>query len=1330
MAIVILLAVSAMAQVGINTDNSAPDNSAMLDVKSATKGFLPPRVALTAADVAGPVTSPAAGLFVYNTATSGTAPNNVVPGYYCWNGARWVPAILPQGSNPGDMLYWNGAQWVAIAAGSNGQVLTYFNGLPVWTLPTYPCGVSFSVPHLVGRGVAPVDKTVVYGTVNGIPGESTKCWITQNLGADHKATAGNDTTEASAGWYWQFNSKQGYKHDGTNRTPNTTWISSIDQNSDWIAANDPCTIELGAGWRIPTSTEWTNVDDSTGGNWSNWNGPWNSGLALHGAGFLNYDGGSLLSRGSQGNYWSRNAAGSDDGWDLNFNSGESQLVGNVKAYGFTLRCLRDGSTTSFIPEVITSQVTSITQSAATGGGNVTFDGGAVVTARGVCWSTSSNPTTADSHTTDGNGTGTFTSSLSGLAESTTYHIRSYATNSVGTSYGNELTFTTLTLPTITTMVVTNVTTNIATSGGNITSDGYASVTARGVCWSTSPQPTTADSFTTDGSGTGIFTSSITGLSANTLYHVRAYATNIVGTSYGNELTFTTLTLPTVTTVTVTNVTATTATSGGNVIYDGGATVTARGVCWSTTSNPTTSNSITTNGSGTGTFTSSLTGLTANTLYHVRAYATSIAGTGYGNEISFSTLPPVLPTVTTTAITNITCNTATSGGNVSSDGGATVTARGVCWSTTSNPTTSNSITTDGSGIGTFTSNITGLTPGPPCRVRAYATNSVGTSYGTELIVIMPNLPSLSSLPVSEITQTTATSGGNVVLDGGVPVSARGVCWSTSSGPLITGSHTTDGIGTGPFTSIITGLAPGTQYHVRAYATNCMGTSYGSEFLFTTLTLPTVTTAAITNITQTTATSGGNVTSDGGATITARGVCWSTSPAPVATGSHTTDAGTTGSYTSNLTGLVAGTLYYIRAYATNSVGTSYGNELTFTTLSLPTVTTAAVTNIAQTTATGGGNVTYDGGTTVTFRGVCWSTTSNPTTSNSITTDGNGTGTFTSSLTGLGANTLYHVRAYAANSVGTSYGSDVTFTTSPTTPSITTTAVTSITQTNAASGGNVTSDGGATVTARGVCWSTTSGPVATGSHTTDGSGTGTFTSSLTGLTKGTLYFVRAYAINSAGTAYGSEVSFTTLFCGDPLSINHQTAGGVAPVAKSVTYGTVTNVPGETAKCWITGNLGADHQATAVNDGTEPSAGWYWQFNRKQGYKHDGTTLTPNTTWINAISETSSWTAANDPCAIELGTGWRIPTSTEWSNVDGTAGGNWTSWNGPWNSGLKLHGAGFLNYTNGTLANRGAQGNYWSSTGPSSTTAYDLNFNSGLSEMVGNNKAYGFTLRCLRDN
>ena len=295
------------------------------------------------------------------------------------------------------------------------------------------------------------------------------------------------------------------------------------------------------------------------------------------------------------------------------------------------------------PIVTTAEVTDITQTTAVSGGNVTDDGGASVTARGVCWSTSQNPTISDNHTSDGNGTGSFTSNLTNLTANTTYYVRAYATNENGTSYGEQKSFTTLQnieLPTVTTAEVTDITQTTAVSGGNVTDDGGASVTARGVCWSKDPNPTIDNSFISNGNGTGSFTIEISGLTSATTYYVRAYATNSEGTSYGEQKTFTTLQyiqLPTVTTTIVTNVTSTTATSGGNVTDDGGATVTARGVCWSTSPDPTINDNKTTDGNGTGAFTSQLTNLTHSTTYYIRAYATNSEGTSYGEQRYFSTL---------------------------------------------------------------------------------------------------------------------------------------------------------------------------------------------------------------------------------------------------------------------------------------------------------------------------------------------------------------------------------------------------------------------------------------------------------------------------------------------------------------------------------------------------------------------------------------------------------------------------------------------------------------------------------------------------------------------
>ncbi len=206
-----------------------------------------------------------------------------------------------------------------------------------------------------------------------------------------------------------------------------------------------------------------------------------------------------------------------------------------------ISCSDDNATDSksSVPALTTTAVTSVTNSTAESGGNIASDGGAPVIARGVCWSTSETPTLGDNITSDGTGTGSFTSSMEGLAYNTTYYVRAYATNNTGTGYGNTVSFTTA-VPLLTTTAVSVITHSTAESGGNITSDGGTPVITRGLCWSTGETPTLSDNITSDGTGTGSFASSMEGLAHNTTYYVRAYATNNTGTGYGNTVTFTTL----------------------------------------------------------------------------------------------------------------------------------------------------------------------------------------------------------------------------------------------------------------------------------------------------------------------------------------------------------------------------------------------------------------------------------------------------------------------------------------------------------------------------------------------------------------------------------------------------------------------------------------------------------------------------------------------------------------------------------------------------------------------------------------------------------------------
>lgn len=191
--------------------------------------------------------------------------------------------------------------------------------------------------------------------------------------------------------------------------------------------------------------------------------------------------------------------------------------------------------------------------------------------------------------------------------------------------------------------------------------------------------------------------------------------------------------------------------------------------------------------------------------------------------------------------------------------------------------------------------------------------------------------------------------------------------------------------------------------------------------------------------------------------------------------------------------------------------------------PTVTTANVSNVTASSATCGGNVTADGGSYVTERGICWATTNAPTTSNSHIAMGQGTGTFTCNMTDLEPNNVYYVRAYATNSKGTSYGEQKQFTTNNGLPTVVITNLTAATATSATCSGNITNNGGFSVTDKGLVWSTTQYPTLNDNHISLGSGNGPFVGSINDLSDGITYYVRAYATNSQGTAYSEQQSFS---------------------------------------------------------------------------------------------------------------------------------------------------------------------------------------------------------------
>jgi uncharacterized protein (TIGR02145 family) len=293
-------------------------------------------------------------------------------------------------------------------------------------------------------------------------------------------------------------------------------------------------------------------------------------------------------------------------------------------------------------------------------------------------------------------------------------------------------------------------------------------------------------------------------------------------------------VPTVVTTGVIEITTSSALGGGNITSDGNSAIIARGVCYGTESNPTLNNNKTSDGTGTGVFVSTFSGLSVATVYHVRAYATNEEGTGYGTDISFTT-SGALPVATTLTTTDITTTSATLNGTVNANYLSTVvtfeygatTDYGQTAIAAQSPLTGNTDTN-------VSVSILNIYPGTTYHFRVKAINDLGTTYSSDLLfVTLVDLPTITTNSITEKSASSAVCGGVITSDGGGYIFERGVCWNIIDNPTITDSKTDDGTGTDNFTSAITGLTPFTKYYVRAYAKNNAGTGYGSVNSFTTL-----------------------------------------------------------------------------------------------------------------------------------------------------------------------------------------------------------------------------------------------------------------------------------------------------------------------------------------------------------------------------------------------------------------------------------------------------------------------------------------------------------------
>jgi uncharacterized protein (TIGR02145 family) len=395
------------------------------------------------------------------------------------------------------------------------------------------------------------------------------------------------------------------------------------------------------------------------------------------------------------------------------------------------------------------------------------------------------------------------------------------------------------------------------------------------------------------------------------------------------------------------------------------------------------------------------------------------------------------------------------------------------------------------------------------------------------------------------------------------------------------------------------------------------------------------------------------------------------------------------------------------------------------SVPALTTTSTTNVTATSITSGGNVTDDGGSAITKRGIVWADHAGPTVGDSITTDGAGSGSFTSTISKLQANSTYYIRAYAINASGTAYGNELSVKTSAGVPSITTNAISELQPLSALSGGNITNDGGASVTERGVVYSTTANPTISNLKVTAGTGTGNFTAKLSPLASQTSYFVRAYATNSFGTAYGNQVQFSAASANTVTDVD----GNVYP------YLSVCG------KDWFGTNLKVTKykNGESLLDGSDASFNWNTATQGAYGY--------PN----NDISKKDSFGLYYTSLVIAdargiCPAGWHVPTDDEWkaveicagmSQVDADAAGCrgtvGTKFLEGGSTGLNIQKAGYL-YVPTTPQYTGfrQEGDFWTST-PRFTGFRNRGFNAATcgdpATVYRGNGTNIYSIRCVRD-
>ena len=503
---------------------------------------------------------------------------------------------------------------------------------------------------------------------------------------------------------------------------------------------------------------------------------------------------------------------------------------------------------------------------------------------------------------------------------------------------------------------------------------------------------------------------------------------------------------------------------------------------------------------------------------------------YDNYIPSDTLPVVI----TYGVIEKGSNTIECKGEVIFDGGYDIKERGVCWSSQlSMPTTDDKYIKNGSGIGGFVCEITNLDLNTEYYFRAYAITNKWTAYGNVVSIKTNNgIPQVKTVEIVDVGAYSVTCTGVVVSDNGYDIIDRGFCWSTEPYPIIESAHLSLGKGDGDFVGEIGNLKAGTKYYIRAYAVNEQGEAYGEPLKSTTQkSLPHFAKPTIISIGVKQASVKCSLTDDGGCEILSCGFCWSdTDTLPDLGCPHSIES--EASFESMITDLSPDTRYRLRPYATNCIGTVYGEVVAFQTQSgKPSVYTYSATDITAVTAKIEGSVqNISPECPIKSCGFCWSYEGGAPTITDNHVEAlltHGTGKFTNIITGLPPSTNINVCAYVITDLGITYGEAKQFETKKGEPSVSTTNATL--QSDLSSilvSGMINDSGGAEIEQCGICWSSTNQNPTINDNVVlvPNQGTGAFSGVVNNLQLG-IYYCRAFAQNSYGISYGVAKSVVVI-------------------------------------------------------------------------------------------------------------------------------------------------------------------------------------------------------------